>query len=126
MSDPAAILPGVLLIGAGRRGAERAAATVATRRLRLVGVYDVDPGRAAAVARRHRAVALVDLDSGLESRGVDAVIVATPAEEHARGIGRVLRAGKRVLAEAPIATRARDARALARRAAAARVELTIG
>ena len=117
---------GVLVVGVGRRGAERAAAAEQTRRLRLVAVFDRDPGRAAAVADRHGAVALPSLGVGLASSGIDVVVVATPPEDHARTIEQALRAGKQVLAEAPLTTRPRGGRILARRAAQAQVGLGTG
>ncbi len=119
-------VPTVLVVGAGRRGAERAAAVAATGRLRLIAIHDRDPARAAIVATRHGAVALADLDSGLDSRGVDLVIVTTPTGDQGATIARALTAGKRVLAEAPIATRPRAAHLLAKRAARAQLGLAIG
>ena len=114
---------GVLVVGVGTRGSERAAAAALGHRLRLVAVHDRDSEAAERVAARHGVVAVRDLDAGLESRGVDVVVVATPPADHAGLVADALDAGKHVLCETPLALRGRDARALARRAARAQLRL---
>ena len=111
---------GVLLVGAGFIAAAHGAAVAATSRAELVGVVDTDVGRAASFARsqggvRHGA----DLAAALEWPGVDAVIVCTPNDTHARLGAAVAGAGKHLLVEKPLATTVPDARLLADRFAAA-------
>jgi predicted dehydrogenase len=117
---------GVLVVGAGYLGARRAAAAVRAKGLRLVAVTDLDGPRAEAVAARFGVVAVPDLESGLESRGVDAVIIATPHADHAQAIRLALEAGKHVLCEKPLTVRADDARALATLADESRLKLATG
>src|SRR3712207_5826717 len=50
------------------------------------------------------AVATADLDEILADPGIDAVIVCSPTDQHAEQTERVLRAGKHVLCEIPLAT----------------------
>ena len=117
---------GVLVVGAGYLGAQRAAACRLVKGLRLVAVTDVDAGRAEALAAKHGVVAVPSLESGLESGGVDAVVVATPHGDHAEAIRLALVAGKHVLCEKPLTIRAEDARALATLADESRLRLATG
>ena len=69
---------GVLVVGVGFLGAQRAAAARVAQGARLVAVTDVRPDLAGAVASRHRSLAVPGLSEGLKLPGVDAVIIATP------------------------------------------------
>ena len=119
---------GLLVVGTGFLGAQRAAAAASGRvgRLRLVAVVDRDPVAAERVAARHGVVALPNLAAGLESGGVDAVVVATPHADHVDTVALALEAGKHVLCEKPLAIRAEDARDLAQMADEHRVRLATG
>ncbi len=117
---------GLLVVGTGFLGSQRAAAAMRTGRIRLVAVTDVDAGSAERVAARHGVVAVPDLDSGLESGGVDAVVIATPHADHAEAVRRSLEAGKHVLCEKPLAIRADEARSLAILADESRLRLATG
>ena len=108
------------------RGAQRAAAALRTERIRLVAVTDRDADRAERVAARLGVVAVPDLESGLESGGVDAVVIATPHADHAEAVRLSLEAGKHVLCEKPLTVRADDARALATLADESRLRLATG
>jgi predicted dehydrogenase len=117
---------GVLVVGTGFLGAQRAAAATRTKGLRLVAVTDVDQERAERVAARFGVVAVPDLEVGLESGGVDVVVVATPHADHAGSVRRSLEAGRHVLCEKPLAIRADEARALATLADERRLKLATG
>ena len=67
-----------------------------------------------------------DLEVGLESGGVDAVVIATPHGDHAGAVRRSLEAGKHVLCEKPLAIRSEEARALATLADERRLKLATG
>jgi len=67
----------------------------------LVGICDVDPNRAAAVAREFNCPVFTSLDA-LAGR-MDAAIVATPTSTHAAIAAELLGAGVDVLIEKPIA-----------------------
>ena len=107
---------GVLVVGVGSIGAQRAAAVKAARGLRLVAVADADPSRALCVAAQLDARPVECLDDGLAMAGVDAVVVATPHADHDDAIRAALDAGKHVLCEKPLAIDPADARDLAHHA----------
>jgi len=125
MNDPGRAM-GLLVVGLGYLGAQRAAAALRTRGVRLVAVTDLDPDRAEAVAARLGVVAVPDLATGLESGGIDAVVIATPHADHAEAIQLSLEAGKHVLCEKPLTIRSEDARRLATLADESRLRLSTG
>ena len=94
-----------LLVGTGKVAGDRhlPALAVLEGRLRLVGVCDQDPERAAAVARETGTTPYADLDAALEAARPDLVLVATPAGTHADLVPRCLRAGAWVACEKPAA-----------------------
>ncbi len=117
---------GVLVVGAGCLGAQRAAAASIARGTRLVGVVDIDLVRARTVAARHGAIGVGDLGAGLALGGVDAVVVATPHADHVETVEECLARGKHVLCEKPLAIDPDDADRLARHADDARLRLATG
>jgi predicted dehydrogenase len=113
-SAPVAI--GVVLVGAGFIADAHAAAIVASSRAELIGIVDTDGGRAAAFARAQGGIRQTgDLAEALGWPGVDAVIVCTPNDTHARIGVAVAASGKHLLVEKPLATTLADARLLAER-----------
>jgi predicted dehydrogenase len=118
---------GLLVVGTGYLGAQRAAAAaLRTKRLRLIAVADQDMTSAERVAARFGVVAVPDLEVGLDSGGVDAVVIATPHADHAEAIRLSLLAGKHVLCEKPLTVRADEARMLATLADDSRLRLATG
>ena len=117
---------GLLVVGTGFLGRQRAAAARASKHFRLVAVTDRDATLAERVASKLGVVAVPDLATGLESRGVDAVVIATPHADHAEAIETSLEAGKHVLVEKPLTVRPDDARHLATMADASRLTLATG
>jgi predicted dehydrogenase len=117
---------GLLVVGTGFLGAQRAAAARLTSRFRLVAVTDADPTTAEEVAARHGVVAVQDIRDGLASQGVDAVVIATPHGDHADAIRLALEAGKHVLCEKPLTVRSDEARTLAMLADESRLRLATG
>ena len=117
---------GILVVGAGFLGAQRAAAANAARGTTLVGVVDLDLGRARVVAGRHGGFAVADVDEGLALEGVDAVVVATPHADHVESVELALARGKHVLCEKPLAIDADDARRLTGQADDAGLRLAVG
>ncbi len=107
---------GVLVVGVGSIGAQRAAAVKAARGLRLVAVADTDPSRARCVAAQLDARPVECVEDGLAMPGIDAVIVATPHADHDDAIRSALDAGKHVLCEKPLTIDPSDARDLAHHA----------
>lgn len=96
---------GVVIVGAGFIAAQHDAAIRATSGVELVGVVDVDAGRAQNAAREAGGVRWsADLAEALAWPGVGAAVVCTPNATH-EAIGRqVAAAGKHMLIEKPLAT----------------------
>ncbi len=91
---------------------------------RLEGIYDINPARAAQVARELETVAHPSLDALLER--VDAVTVAVPTPAHLVVGLAVLARGIPVLMEKPLADSVAGAEQLVQRAAAAGLVLQVG
>jgi predicted dehydrogenase len=104
---------GVAVVGAGAWGINHVRAMSRTQGAELVLVCD---GSSAARERAHilapRARIASDLHDALVSEDVDAVVLATPAKDHAAQAHRILDAGKHVLVEKPIALNSAEAHAL--------------
>jgi predicted dehydrogenase len=90
----------------------------------LVGIYDINPERAAYVARELETIAFPSLDALLAQ--VEAVTVAVPTPAHVSVGLAVLEAGRALLMEKPLADSLAGAEELVRRAAAAKVILQVG
>jgi len=117
-------VPNLAIIGAGIMGANHARVARAIPDFTVTSVCDPDPDRAATLAKAVGASYTSDLDEALA--GVDAVVLATPSETHGELGERVLRSGRDLLVEKPIATSVADARRLIDVAAAKDRILMIG
>ncbi|MFK0173354.1 Gfo/Idh/MocA family protein [Streptomyces sp. NPDC090306] len=115
MTSAAAPL-GLGLVGCGGFGAYVLDAVAGLPGLRPTAVADPDPVRARALGERYGIPALSSLEELLERGDVAAVAIATPPAAHAAMATAALRAGRHVFCEKPLATTARDARAVAREA----------
>ncbi len=91
------------LLGCGRIGIAHARALTGVPGAVLIGVTDVEPERAEAVARQYGATAFAGAGSLLESRDLDAVVIAVPTYLHASLTVQAVEAGKHVLCEKPMA-----------------------
>ena len=112
------------IVGAGHFGRYHTLKAAAEKRVRLVGVVDQDPAKAARVAAEGGARALPDLDAALAE--AEAVIVAATTRAHyALGL-RVLAAGRHLLMEKPLATTLAEADELVALASARAVVLQVG
>lgn len=92
---------------------------------RVMGI-DTNPARVAAMARRYPSLDYRTEVGAIEDDDVEAVIVATPVESHARLVRRALSAGRHVLVEKPLATRTEDAVELAEAATRGGLTLMVG
>jgi predicted dehydrogenase len=103
----------VAVIGAGYWGPNLIRNFAATPGIEVAWVCDLDPARLADAARKFRVErTTTSFQEVLDDPRVDAVIVATPVATH-RPIGEaVLRAGKHLWLEKPLAGNAADAQAL--------------
>jgi predicted dehydrogenase len=103
------------VVGTGALGQHHARIYHEIKGAELVGVYDVNPARAAEVAGRFGCPAAQSLDELLAA--VDAVSVVVPTKDHF-AVGRsVIEAGRDLLVEKPIALRVEEADDLIRMAA---------
>ena len=117
---------GVLGVGEmGRRHAENIRRLVPEAR--LVAVADACEERARQIASELEIEhCYSSLDAMLESKGLDAVVIAAPDKFHAQTIGVVARARKDILCEKPLALNLADAHAALQAVAKAGVRLQIG
>ncbi len=91
------------LLGAGFMGGTHAAAYSELPDAQLVAVADANQGLADALATKHGARAVYDIDALLNDPGVDAVDICLPTFLHERCVVGAARAGKHLLCEKPIA-----------------------
>ena len=98
------------VIGTGAFGRNHVRVLKQSPQAELVGVHDVDPSRAAAVASEFGCVAVQDLAAFTGK--IDAAIVAVPTSAHADVGCRLLDRGVDVLVEKPIAGDLDSGRAL--------------
>ncbi|WP_270937162.1 Gfo/Idh/MocA family protein [Falsiroseomonas oryzae] len=104
----------VAVLGAGHFGRFHALKAAKGPRTELVAVHDADPARAAAVAAEAGAPAM-ELDAAIAV--ADAAIVAAPTRFHFALGQAVLRAGRHLFMEKPLAATLAEADALAALAA---------
>ncbi len=112
------------VVGTGALGYHHARLMRRLTGAELVGIYDINPARAATVARELETTAFPSLDALLER--TEAVTVAVPTPSHLSVGLAVLDAGRALLMEKPLADSVAGAEELVRRAAAAKVVLQVG
>ncbi|BDG72655.1 Gfo/Idh/MocA family protein [Roseomonas fluvialis] len=111
------------ILGVGHFGRFHALKAAANPRIRLVGLHDADPARAAAVATEAGAPAM---DAPALIAAADAVIIAAPTRFHFLLAEAALAAGRHVFIEKPVAATLAEADALLAQAAAAGRVLQVG
>jgi predicted dehydrogenase len=112
------------VIGVGALGQHHARHLARLKEVRLVGVCDVDAGRAAKIAAELGTAAFVDVDDLLEK--VAAVTVAVPTPSHAEVGLRALEYGVPVLMEKPLAATLEEADTLIAAASRHQLQLQVG
>jgi predicted dehydrogenase len=112
------------VIGVGALGQHHARHLAALDEVRLVGVCDLDAGRAAKIAAELGTVAFVDIDDLLAK--VEAVTIAVPTPAHAEVGLRALQLGVPVLMEKPLAATLAEADRLISAANGQQVQLQVG
>lgn len=113
-----------VLIGAGNIAQTHAAALRATPGVVLHGVFDVNPGSAAALARQHHGAAVyASIDEALAGGGTS-FHVLTPPDRHLSSALPLVQAGRTVWLEKPAGVSRAECETL--RAAAARSGAVIG
>ena len=114
----------VALVGCGNIAPRYARTILDEPRLRLVGMTDVVPGRAAALASEVGGVEYESLDALLADDAVETVVNLTAPQVHAEVTAQSLEAGKHVHTEKPVARGYEEARKLAELAARRGVRLS--
>ncbi|MDW8091951.1 MAG: inositol 2-dehydrogenase [Meiothermus sp.] len=95
---------GVVLLGAGRMGMEHARTLLGIAEARVLAVADPNLEAAEAARSLLRAErAYPEPLEALQHPGVEAVVIATPTETHARYIEAAALAGKAIFCEKPVA-----------------------
>ena len=91
----------VAVVGVGQFGQNHARVYHELPQAELVGVYDIDSGRAEAIAKGHGCRAFGSIEELFGQ--VQAASIAVPTVDHAAVAGRLLDAGVDVLVEKPFA-----------------------
>jgi UDP-N-acetylglucosamine 3-dehydrogenase len=117
-------VPKLAIVGAGIMGANHGRVAGSIREFTVTAVCDNDLERAAMMAKPHDALATSSLEEAIEA--ADCVVLATPSETHAEIGTRILKSGRDLLVEKPIATTVDDARALIEAAEANKRILMVG
>ncbi len=112
------------VVGVGHLGHYHVQKYAALPEARLVGVYDLDRGRAADVAGRYGARAFDDLDALLGE--AEALSLAVPTEHHYEEALKILGAGVHLLVEKPITYRVDHAGRLVEAARSRGLVLQVG
>jgi predicted dehydrogenase len=112
------------VIGVGALGQHHARHLARLEEVRLVGVYDIDPSRAAKIASEQGTTAFSNVDDLLAR--VEAVTVAVPTQAHAEVGARALARGIPVLMEKPLAATVEEADRLIAAAKRRGVQLQVG
>ncbi len=118
---------GLAIVGAGRWGLNhvRTAAECFGKELRAV--VDLNPERAGLVKEISPEVTFTsDLAAVLNDSQINAIVLATPAETHFTLASKILKAGKHVLVEKPVALYSRESRTLEKIAARENKILMVG
>src|ERR1044072_9060220 len=114
------------VIGAGLWGGNHAHTFNVLPETELVGVCDLDEGRALKMKETYGATqAFTDYQQLISSDQIDAISVATPDFTHTPIILAALKADKHVLSEKPLATTVREAEEIAAAAAKSKGKLMI-
>jgi 2-hydroxy-4-carboxymuconate semialdehyde hemiacetal dehydrogenase len=105
----------ICLAGPGAFGTKHLEALAKIDGAEVVSLVGGEPAATEAAAKRWRIPHwTLDLGEGLARPGVEAVILATPTQIHARQAEQCMRAGKHVLVEIPMADSLADAERLVR------------
>lgn len=102
----------VAVLGAGFMGGTHAHAWSTLPDVEIAAIYAHSADRAQPLAEELGTRWVDDLDALLEDRSIDAIDICLPTPEHRGALETVLRAGKHVLLEKPLALTAEDAAAM--------------
>jgi scyllo-inositol 2-dehydrogenase (NAD+) len=117
---------GIGVIGLGRLGYVHAFNASQLPKAKLVAVCDIAAGLAKETAQELGCAYYTDLNRMLEDKAVDAVCVATPTAVHVEPVTAVVRSGKPLFCEKPLASTMEDTEKLARIIQESRIKCQIG
>ena len=123
-SAPVAHRVKVGVIGVGALGQHHARIYAEMPEAQLMGVYDVDAGRAAGIAKKHGVAVFPTLESVVAQ--CEAASVVVPTDRHREVAGLLLQHGLHLLVEKPIAATTTEAEQLVQLAAAKHLILQVG
>lgn len=103
----------VAIVGAGRMGRTHLKALQGIPEARVVGIADVRPDAASAMAGDIGAESFTDYQRMLSALAPDAVYFCTPASDHREQVAFAAGAGINIFVEKPLATTVQDAFAIA-------------
>ena len=112
-------------LGAGRIGRIHGGNVAAHPRASLAAVADADAAAAQRLAMASNAT-IGTVDSIIDAKDIDAVVICTPTDTHADLIERAARAGKAVFCEKPVDLNAARIRACLDVVRGAKAKLMIG
>lgn len=92
----------VAVLGAGRIGQIHAANVAASSKAQLVVVADPFENAASALASKLNCEYSTDVDAVLNRSDIDAVVIGTPSDTHARLMLQAAKTGKAILCEKPV------------------------
>ncbi len=115
------------LIGCGYWGPNLLKSLMRIDGCRVAAVADIRAGRLGFVQERYPMVrTMTDYGELLKDMRIDAVVLATPPESHALIGGEILRSGKHLFVEKPLAASSAEGAALAEAASKRRLVLMVG
>src|SRR5665647_1236905 len=117
---------GVAVIGTGQWGKNHARVYKELPSTELIGVCDVNPERAKAIAAQYGVKGYSDSTQMLKDKSVEAVNVCTWSTILAKEALKALNAEKHVLVEKPMATNTKQAQKLVQTAQENGLHLTVG
>ncbi len=113
------------IVGAGTMGATHARDLLADTRVKIIGIADVIPAKAEALARETNARAFESVEALLDA-GAQAIYVTTPNTKHAPAVLAALARNVHVFSEKPMATSLAEAKQIRETARASRAIYQVG
>jgi len=117
---------GIGIIGTGLMGSVHAECYVREEGYRIIGYFDLDTGKAQALAERFGGQVYDSLDALLADERIDAVNISTPQAAHAEQVIAAAKAGKHIFCEKPVGLTAKELDAMQKAVASAGVTFMTG
>ena len=117
---------GIAVFGTGFWGRNHVRILNSLKNARVVSICDTDLKRAKQVGTRYEVEYSSDVDEILSREDVEAATICTPTTTHKDVAAKLIRAGKDVLIEKPLASTSREARELLSLATMNRVRVGVG